>query len=566
METTLDPEDDELTKLRASLLYQESLVRINMGEISAAYDDINDSIELYEETEDEIGLTEAKLLLAKLLGYKMRYKEAITLFDECYTKFERIMYQPGIIDSLLQIAYFYLELDRKHLDTMEQNLVECESLCESIHYSFGLAMTYQHQAQYQFWQHENLEKALELYQRALTLFEEIGCINEMAYAYHYMGNLRTSDPRSLSGIGESKEYTEKSLELFESLGNRKGMAYAYLRLSHYPLFEGNFTEGEEFLHKSIDMYQKLGVRNIGYAFALHILSGIKRDQGAIEDAMQLYREILVIYENFGQVHNITWTFTDISDIFRLRGEFDKSLRYNMRALEMLGSRSGSVNDVARSVVLYRMVQLLVLHYPDKDAKPYLDQLEEIGAGKKPFWKEMFYCVAKAIYLNASQRVRDRYKAQEYLETVIQDDLIEHTIIGYSALLLQCELLLLEVQSSESQEVFVQLKQHVQRMYAIAQKHHLLMLLVEAQILWSKIAQIEGDFDTAASILGTAMEATTDTQLPYLIDKVKHEQQVLEDTYQSYSELIESNASMKERMEKLQLLEYIQKARGLTSHQ
>ncbi|MHA2402249.1 MAG: hypothetical protein ACXADH_04595, partial [Candidatus Kariarchaeaceae archaeon] len=239
METTLDPEDDELPKLRASLLYQESLVRINMGEISAAFKDIKDSIELYEGTDDEIGLIQARLVLAKLLGYKMQYEEAITLFDECYTKFERIMYLPGVIDSLHQIALFYLELDHKHLTAMEQNLLECVKQCEEIHYSFGLAGTYRLQAQYQFWQSENQEKALESYQKALGLYEELGCINEMAYTYHYMGNLQTSDPRSLEAMADSKEYLEKSLELFESIGNRKGMAYAYLRLSHYPLFEGN---------------------------------------------------------------------------------------------------------------------------------------------------------------------------------------------------------------------------------------------------------------------------------------------------------------------------------------
>ena len=85
---------------------------------------------------------------------------------------------------------------------------------------------------------------------------------------------------------EIPKYYQKSLEIFKKLENPKGLAVCYMRLSmHSAWFLKDFTQAQQYIQQSLDIWEKLEIKSFNYAIALHNQGWFHRELGKLDDAM-----------------------------------------------------------------------------------------------------------------------------------------------------------------------------------------------------------------------------------------------------------------------------------------
>ena len=82
------------------------------------------------------------------------------------------------------------------------------------------------------------------------------------------------------------------------------------------------------------------------------------------------------------------------------------------------------------------------------------------------------------------------------------------------------------------------------------------------LLKTKLLVLEGDFASAGKILNSAKITAATSGLDQLVSRINEEEKILRIKLNRFSELIEQNAPLKERIEELQLEEYLLKAKNI----
>jgi hypothetical protein len=178
-----------------------------------------------------------------------------------------------------------------------------------------------------------------------------------------------------------------------------------------------------------------------------------------------------------------------------------------------------------------------------------------------------------LILKTSVRIKDKARAQQLFQEIIEDPKFEREFEIYltdskkTALLNFCELLFFELKSSpdeitEEGEVFQEAKHIVDTLAALAQQKHSFPLLVNTQILQAKFALIEGNITTAIQLLDQAKAIAEKSGLTSLLNQAQQEKQTVVKDINELRKMIENNATITERIEKLELMEYLQEAQKI----
>jgi len=84
-------------------------------------------------------------------------------------------------------------------------------------------------------------------------------------------------------------------------------------------------------------------------------------------------------------------------------------------------------------------------------------------------------------------------------------------------------------------------------------------IIKALILKAKLALIEGQFGTVTEIFEQALDIANTNQLAQLRVVIETEKRVFENEIYKWKDLVDSNATMYERIEQTKILDYIKKA-------
>ncbi|MFX0208246.1 MAG: hypothetical protein ACFFDT_19835 [Candidatus Hodarchaeota archaeon] len=100
---------------------------------------------------------------------------------------------------------------------------------------------------------------------------------------------------------------------------------------------------------------------------------------------------------------------------------------------------------------------------------------------------------------------------------------------------------------------------VQRLITKARQQHSFSSVVDALILKTKLAMVEGDLTVATQLLDQAQMTADEKGLTRLGEKVTTESQLLEAQYDNWQHLIESNAPYTTRLKQAQVEDYLTEA-------
>ncbi len=384
-----------------------------------------------------------------------------------------------------------------------------------------------------------LDLALEYLQQSLEEYEGIGNIqptfklfNNIGLIYSYKG-----EP------DKALENYEKSLELSEKFGTRQSAAALLLNIGLIYMNKGELNQALDYNQQSLEKYEELESKG-EIATCLGNLGNIYEEKGDLEKALEAYTRSLAISEKLENKSEIATCYNNIGNVYVTQGNVEKAVSFYQRSYEIFESMG---NNVESSTSLQNLISVEVNYGDREKANQYLKKLQAIAEKDDNKTIDLIYRLSQAFVLKTSDRMVKRAEAQEIFQKITDEEIIQHQYT-FDAMLNLCYMLLQELRSSGSEEVLSEIKNLLNRLLDIAEKQHSYKYLVNSQMLQSKVALLELDLDSARQILAEAQQVASEKGLENMVITISAEYDLLEDQLTKWTELIESNVSMVERLE------------------
>lgn len=218
------------------------------------------------------------------------------------------------------------------------------------------------------------QKALECYDLALHVFEEVGARHGIGATLNNIGTVYWA-----IGQGqEALEYYERALQIREELGDRQGLAATLNNIGTTYNALGQPQKASEVYERVLPILEEVGnlhttgvtLNNIGTNY---------RDLGQRQKALEYYERALAIQEAVGDRRGLGVTLSNIGGLYSDLGQRRKALEYYERGLPILEE----VGDRRGLAIVLRNVGLVYgAEGQRQDAIKYIERalpiLEEIG--------------------------------------------------------------------------------------------------------------------------------------------------------------------------------------------
>ncbi|MFX0116667.1 MAG: tetratricopeptide repeat protein, partial [Candidatus Hodarchaeota archaeon] len=361
---------------------------------------------------------------------------------------------------------------------------------------------------------------------------------------------------------------QKALLIFEELGIKSGIGECLARLSqHYWLKDGELGIALEYAEKALAAFEEVGDKKL-LSWPHNNIGWIYQEKGEYATALAYFEKALEIAEEAGNKRDIIQSLWSITQIQQANGDDSAAMDNYKRCLELYEELG--LWDLYGPLVLswiYHQLILLALDSQAVDqAQAYFQQFSELKERTHSVWIDQRYLTAKAQLLKRSTRIKDKAKAQEIFQQIIDDE-SAYSALGIGkvpAMLNLCELLLFELRASsdavtEADPVFQEAKALITNLSSIAKAMPSYSLLIDSLILQSKFALLEGDLSSAMEFLDQAGITAEEKKLTGYAQRVAEEQQQLESQFDTWQKLIRSNAPFQARLEQARMDDYLAKA-------
>jgi len=354
------------------------------------------------------------------------------------------------------------------------------------------------------------ERAIKHFEHSVALQEEIGSKREIA--------------QSLSGIAWV-------------LGNIKGDLVQAIKYA-----ECAFATAKESNNKW------------SIAWSLQVMAVLYSNKGEIEKAINFHEQSLAFYKEINSKRYMSLVLNNIAEAYRQIGELDRALECIEQAMA-LNRELGRLTKLA--INHDYLIQILIEKGELERAQQSLHNLEQLNKQLKDKEVNVTYLFNKALLLKKSPRTRNLGKAEEIFRQLLEEEDLDYDLI-LKALLSLCELLLIELRTTNELEVLDELNQFIARLLDIAEKSHSFWILCETLLIQAKLSLLTFDIKKAQRFLTQARQTAERFGLNQLANKITNENEDLLTKLDLWEKLKYSGAPMAERLELARLDEKIMK--------
>ena len=125
-----------------------------------------------------------------------------------------------------------------------------------------------------------------------------------------------------------------------------------------------------------------------------------------------------------------------------------------------------------------------------------------------------------------------------------------------------ELLLYEYKTYEEEDVLMEIKDFIERMYNLADERKEFKTLIETLILQSRLKQFENEFEDAETILHKALLLAEEIESPVMIRMVENEKENLAQYLNKLQKIVYKNLTLAEKFESSKILDYLKHAQRM----
>ena len=200
--------------------------------------------------------------------------------------------------------------------------------------------------------YSHYEEAIEVYERQITISEEIYGKGQLSIAASY--NNLGSSYHEYGDYNKALHYYEKARDIHEKfLGiNHPDTATSYINIGGIYHSQGDYDKALDYYKKAASIYKSvLGSEDIITAYSYNNIGQIYREKGDNSKAFNYHFLALTIRENFlGMDHPVTASsYNNLGLIYAAQGDYSKALEYCSKALDIREKVFGfESSDVANS--------------------------------------------------------------------------------------------------------------------------------------------------------------------------------------------------------------------------
>jgi tetratricopeptide (TPR) repeat protein len=199
----------------------------------------------------------------------------------------------------------------------------------------------------------DLHKAVEHFQRALSLAEAAGFVEGQAGAYGGLGHCHSL----LGDVSKSIACYQRSREIYEAIGDRAQEASALGNVGVAYRKYGELSRAVEYLEQALAIQEELGLLE-GQAATLLGLGLCLRDMGEIKGAIDNFQQALGIEELLGNRRGQAIALGNLGNAYRADDKVEQAIHYLRRALtlyEELNMLAGQAAALGNLGSCYRTV-------------------------------------------------------------------------------------------------------------------------------------------------------------------------------------------------------------------
>lgn len=215
------------------------------------------------------------------------------------------------------------------------------------------------------------------YTKALTIcFEGLELTKSYLFPPQYIDLLTLAAEINfeLSQNDFSAEYLYKALKLSESTGLKIKTAQIYDNLAWLGMLQGNLTEAEEFINKSIQIAEELNAKYL-LSDAYTVKSLIFRDSKKFEAALKLEEKSFSIKQELDFTEGMSDTYYNKGLLYEDLKDYDKALEFQLKSLAM----EEEVGNIPYLSFSYYIISRLYIRKNDlKNARVYLEKAEALA--------------------------------------------------------------------------------------------------------------------------------------------------------------------------------------------
>lgn len=198
--------------------------------------------------------------------------------------------------------------------------LETETVFRAIGYG-NLGLVYQEQGE--------LDKALEMHERALAINEALGNKMGVANQYDNMGLIY----RTRGQLDKALDLHEKASAINQTLGLPERAAGQYSNMGLVYEIRGDFDKALEMHEKALAIHKQFGMK-LGIAGAYNNIGLVLAARGDWDKALDMFQKSLALHREMGSRPGIADQYNNIASFHFARGDLDKALEMYEKALEI----------------------------------------------------------------------------------------------------------------------------------------------------------------------------------------------------------------------------------------
>jgi tetratricopeptide (TPR) repeat protein len=310
---------------------------------------------------------------------------------------------------------------------------------------------------------------------------------------------------------------EKALEIRQEFQDNYGIGEALNSIGVVHYYKGHLAKSLGSYKQSLDFKEK--VNNIQQlAIAFNNIGDVYHIQGELKKAKYYYSKGLTLFEETGNKEHISAGLHNLGKVYYQTGETAESLKYFENAMKLY---EGLDNKLGISENLYQLIQVSLDISNLEQSQRYLDYLASIAKQMNNKVVKQRYNISQALLLKSTKRIRYKMKAMEYLNSIIEDELVNSELTT-TAMLHSADLLLYELKLYGEEGILRELKEIAQQLLKLAETQNLHSLLAETYLLQSRLSVIELDIKNARHLLYQAKDIADERDLRKLSELIAYE--------------------------------------------
>ena len=552
------------------------------------FDEALHEVEKFENMKnlDDNTLFQYQILKSLILTRKGDYQNALKLAERILKNKENIKDQFLIVDAYISLATVLLELGDlsrsfEVIEDVEKILLTFEP---KDHQDFVIRdATLKHLTGNFYRKKGDFSLALNLLQQSLSLkrkletpYEVAATLNDIGFVFFYKGKTAAalehfqeslsifeklenqhSIVKVLNNIGMIKwrngeldqalDYYHRCSAISEKLENKRYTATILHNIGLIYRQRGDFISALDFFDNSLTFFEELDNKK-EIAICLNNIGSTYQIRGELDLALQFFQRSLVISEELEDNYELGLSFNHLGNVYKCKGEYNTAIAFFLKSLHLFEEIG---DDLDTCLALYNMIDTSITKeltkHASEETKKYLAKLKKINDKGENKQINQRYRLAKAMTLKMSDRVIKRAEAQQIFQQIAIEEIYEIDVTVVAMLSL-CDLLLLELRTSESEEALEELKTILDQLHTIAEEQYSSLWLTHIYLLQSKLALLELDLNRAQNLITKAEQIAEEKGLNQLATTILLEADLLMNQLSKWEQIIDQKPSVNEMFE------------------